>query len=139
MRNLGFKQCPADSCVLRSMETGNFSLMVVIHVDDILVVGNKQRCDKLCFDLNRSVSINNLGQLSWYTGCSFIRDRSRGPLTISQQALVEYMLERFDVRTDKNILASPSVKLDEFDPNESGDNWPFREAVGSLMWVANQT
>ena len=54
-------------------------------------------------------------------------------------AFVDKMLERFDVRTDRNIQASPIVKLDEFDPDESGSNGRFREAVGSLMWVAHQT
>ena len=32
-----------------------------------------------------------------------------------------------------------SLKLEEFDENEPVVDWPFRELVGCLMWLANQT
>ena len=31
------------------------------------------------------------------------------------------------------------VKLDEFDEDEKSENWPFRELVCSLMWLAIST
>ena len=31
------------------------------------------------------------------------------------------------------------VKLTEFDKNEVWENFPFRELVGALMWLATQT
>ena len=29
--------------------------------------------------------------------------------------------------------------MEDFDPTEPEGDWPFREVVGSLMWLANQT
>ena len=35
----------------------------VVRVDDIFAVGQKKRCDRLCVDLNRTIPVNNLGDL----------------------------------------------------------------------------
>ena len=39
-----------------------------MHVDDIFAVGQKERCDRLCVDLNRTVPVKNLGDSKWYGG-----------------------------------------------------------------------
>ena len=113
--------------------------MVVVHVDDILLAGKKDRCDRLYSDLKLMVPINNLGELSWYTGCSLKRDRSHVLPTISQQAFIEMMLDQFGTHTTSSTPACTSARLNEFNANEPEGDWSFREAVGSLMWVSNQT
>ena len=73
MRGLGFEQCGADAFLTRLVE-GAVSIVVVVHVDDIIAMGLKSRCDKFCEDLNQFVPISNLGELRWYAGCRFSRD-----------------------------------------------------------------
>ena len=46
MKILGFEQCPADACVMRSIESGSVSIVTVVHVDDIFAGGRKDRCDQ---------------------------------------------------------------------------------------------
>ena len=46
MRDLGFKQCEADGCVIRLIEKGAVSIVVVVHVDDIFAMRLKSKCDK---------------------------------------------------------------------------------------------
>ena len=58
------------------------SMIAVVHVDDIFTVGRKDRCDRFGEDLNCLVPINNLGELRWYAGCHYSRDRINGLLTI---------------------------------------------------------
>ena len=72
--------------------------------------------------------------MTWYGGCHYSRDKERGLLTISQQAFRERLVEKYSHGSSTSIPASPGVKLEGF---EGG--WPFREVVGSLMWLANQT
>ena len=85
MGGLGFEQCEADACVMRLVEEGAVSIVVVVHVDDLFAIGLKSRCDKFCEDLNQFVPINNLGELRWYAGCRFKRDWDAGTLTVSQK------------------------------------------------------
>ena len=139
MKSLGFEQSPADACVMRLIESVSVSIVTVVHVDDIFAVGLKARCDQFCEDLNRLVPINNLGRLRWYAGCRFSRDWDAGTLTISQQAFAENTAARFNVNSGRNTPLSTGLKLEEFDENEPVGDWPFRELVGCLMWLANQT
>ena len=60
-------------------------------------------------------------------------------MTISQQAFAENTAARFDVSSGRNTPLSTGLKLEEFNENEPVGDWPFRELVGCLMWLANQT
>ena len=48
-----------------------------MHVDDIFALGKKERCHQFGEDLNRMVSVKNLGELKWYSGCFYERQRGR--------------------------------------------------------------
>ena len=106
-----------------------------VHVDDIFAVGRKERCDWFCEDFNHLVPINNLGELRWYAGCHYSRDK----VTISQKSFTEKTVKQFGVTTGRNTPLSTDAFLEEFDEDEPDEMWPFRELVGSLMWLATQT
>ncbi|MEP3107990.1 MAG: reverse transcriptase domain-containing protein [Hyphomicrobiales bacterium] len=139
MNSLGFEQSPADACVMKLVESGSVSIVTVVHVDDTFDAGLKARCDQFCEDLNNLVPINNLGELSWYAGCCVSSDWDAGTLTTSQQAFAEKTAARFDVRSGRTNPLLASAKIEEFDENEPVGDWPFRELVGCLIWLANQT
>ena len=139
MKSLGFEQSLADACVLRLVESGTFSIVTVVHVGDIFAVGRKARCDQFCEDLNRLVPINKLGELRWYDGCRYSRDWDAGTLTISQQAFAENTTLKFGVSSGRRNLLDKGLQLEEFDATEPEGDWPFRELVGCLMWLANPT
>lgn len=72
MRGLALEQYYADVCVMRLVEVGAVSTVVVaevVHVDHIFTTGFESMfCDKFCEGLNQFVPINNLGELRWYAG-----------------------------------------------------------------------
>ena len=68
IKRLGFEQCMTDVCVFRLIEDARVAITAVVHVDDIFAVGQKERCDRLCVDLNRTIPVKNLGDLKWYGG-----------------------------------------------------------------------
>ena len=129
---------PASTCWLPLLASLELSVTVV-HVDDIFAVGWKARCDQLCEDLNRLVSINNFGELRWYAGCRYSRDWDAGTLTISQQAFAENTVLKFGVSSGRRNPLEKGLKLKEFDATEPEGDWPFRELVGCLMWLVSQT
>ena len=59
MNGLGFEQCEADAWVMRVLEKGAVSIEEVVHVSDMFMI----TCEKICWDLNQFVPINNLGEL----------------------------------------------------------------------------
>lgn len=137
--SLGFVQCLADPCVFRLIEDGRVVITIVVHVDDIFAVGEKERCDQFGRDLNEKVPVKNLGDLRWYSGLYYERDLERGTITVSQQTYAEELAEEYGVKWGKSIPLSAGMKLEEFDVEEPATSFPFRELVGSLMWLATQT
>ncbi|CAB1098478.1 unnamed protein product [Ectocarpus sp. CCAP 1310/34] len=90
-------------------------------------------------DLNTMVPVKNLGDLRWYSGCFYERDWDAGTLKISQQTYAEELGMEFGVEYGKEIPLPVGLKLSEFDQDEEVVSWPFRELIGSLMWLATQT
>ena len=50
-------------CVFRLIEDGHVAITAVVHVEDVFAVGQNERCDRLCTDLNRTIPVKNLGEL----------------------------------------------------------------------------
>ena len=139
--DLGFEQCLADACVFRLMEEGLVVLTLVVHVDDVFSVGKKERYEKFCRDLGKMVPVKDLGPLSWYSGCFYERDRESGRLTISQENYALELAADYGIEWGKSVPlgVGVGVKLGEFDVDEEDVMMPFRELIGSLMWLAMMT
>ena len=75
----------------------------VVHVDDVFAVGQKERYDRLCVNLNRTTLAKKLCKLKWYGGCRYSRDRERGTLTISQQSFAEELANKFRVTSVQSV------------------------------------
>ena len=103
-----------------------------VRVDDIFAVGKKERCDQFGEDLNRMVPVKNLGELKWYPGCFYERDREAGRL----KTCTEELGEKFDVKWGGSIPLPTTCNLCEFDVDEPTIGRVFLELIGSLLWIA---
>ena len=139
MVGLGFEQCETDPCMFRMVESSDVTMLVVVHVDDVFSIGTKDKCVKFGADLNGYVPTTDLGELRWYAGLRFERDRLYGTIKISQQAVAESVVAKFGVTSNRDTPMSMGLKLEEFDPDEPNVTEPFRSIVGHLMWLANNT
>ncbi|CAB1104743.1 unnamed protein product [Ectocarpus sp. CCAP 1310/34] len=88
------------------MEEGHVIMIIVVHVDDIFAVGQKER--------ERAVED-------------------------SQQRFAEALAAEYGIEWGQSVPLPVSLKLSDFDVNKASADVPFRELVGSLMWLATQT
>ena len=139
LKTLGVQQCLAGACVFRLVEEERVAIIAVVHVDDISAVGLKSRCGVVRDELNRMVPVKTLGELRWYGGCHYTQEREMGTLTISQKPFADELVKTFCVTSTKSFPLRVGVKLETFDEDERVENWPFRELVGSLMWLSIST
>ena len=91
LKRIGFEQCLSDPCVLRFMMGDEGLGMVVIHVDDILFGGLKRIGEFVVQALGDSLPTKNLGEVIFFLGCAFRRDR--GTIEISQERYIRSVLE----------------------------------------------
>ena len=85
------------------------------------------------------VPVKNLGELRWYSGLYYERDLKAGTLSVSQQTFAEDLAQKYNVSWGSRTPMGTSVKLNEFSDGDPVITFPFRELVGSLMWLATQT
>ena len=117
------------------VEEGRVATIAVEHVDDIFAVGLKSRCDVFRDELNRMVPVKDLGEVGWYGGCHYTREREMDTLTTSQKTFADKLVKTFCVNSKQDVPLRVGVNLEEFDEEERVENWPFRELVGNLMWT----
>ena len=60
LKSLGFAQSLADAFAFRLIEAGSVAVIAVVQADDIFVVDQKERLDRLCEDLNHLVPSTTL-------------------------------------------------------------------------------
>ena len=131
----GMEQCMTDPCVLRLIREGKLVLILAVHVDDMAVAGTRIEVNKLLVTFNKDFETNDLGELSFFTGCTIIQDTEKGLTSISHKTFIETLARRFDVATTSPYPASPCTNLGARVEGESGGMWPYKEAVGGLMWL----
>ena len=136
---IGFEQCLSDPCILRLVINGDLVGAVVLHVDDIIFGGASSVSRTVVDVLNDTLPTKHLGDLSWYMGVEYKRDKEKRVIELSQTSYIRSVLERFDISRSSSLPAAPSVNLRPVKDDNDAKNVPFREVVGCLMWIANQT
>lgn len=139
LKRIGFEHSLSDPCVLRFIMGDDVVGMVAIHVDDILYAGSKNLAEVVAAALGDSTPTKNMGEVKFFLGCAFMRDREAGTIEISQEIYIRSVLERFNICRTSSIPASLANENRSLMEDEGAGDVPFREVVGSLMWIANQT
>ena len=79
----GMEHFMTDHCVFRLIREGKVLLILTVHVDDMAVAGTGVEVDKLLVTLNTDFTMNDLGELSFFTGCSIIQNTENGVLKLN--------------------------------------------------------
>ena len=133
--NHGMEQCKADPCVFRKIVNGVVVLVLAVHVDDMAVAGPRDEVDKLLVTLNEDFTMVDLGGLTFFTGCAVMQDTKNGVTKINQKTFIETIARRFDVTTTARYPATAGANLGPRMEGESSGTWPYREAIGALLWL----
>ena len=147
MTAIGFEQAKADSCVFRKIVDGEAEIVVVVDVDDIVAHAKDQAAmDRFAEELGQKFKLKNMGDAGYYMGCHIVRNRKARELKFDQHLYVESMVKRFDVKKAANVPGTSGVptlsKANEprnSEEKEEMRKFPYREAVGALMWTATMT
>jgi hypothetical protein len=139
LKAFGFEPLITDPCVYVLKKDGKIIAILLIYVDD-MVLGSRfnEVKKKLLTDMDTLFEMKDLGPLKYFLGIHL--QRSKYTLTLSQEGFSDKILERFNM-TDCNPAKSPGTvnKKQEEDTDMDlplGPEVPYREAVGSLIYLA---
>ena len=98
------------------------AITAVVHVDTIFAIGQKERWERLCVDVHRTIPVKKVGELKRYGGCCYSRGRKRGTLTRSEQNFAKELMKKFSVTSVHSVPLRVGIKLEEFDGYEKTES-----------------
>lgn len=111
-----------------------------MYVDDILICSNDDlRTEQIKQKLADKFEIKDLGPVNYCLGID-IR-QTEGKITLSQENFIREVLSRFEM-TECKAVRSPvvlGVKLELNSSEKKEEVYPYRELIGSLMYIAVAT
>jgi hypothetical protein len=136
----GFEQSSADPCMFTKQE-GDDLLTILIYVDDGLIVGPRDKVDKIKNYLFSKFKMRDLGEAKKFL--SFEIENSKDSIFISQRSFIEKIVEKFgmsDCKVRQTPLNAGTKELKSNDQKELFEDINlFQQAVGSLLFLANGT
>jgi len=129
-----------DPCLYKRYRSGKLTI-VGLYVDDFRIAADdKNDLDELVAHFKVNYSVKVLPS-SWWLGMKIEHDRTKGTLKISQEQYILNMLQRFNM-VDCKPTSTPAIpnskliKTPDSDKDSEALKFPYREAVGSLLWAA---
>lgn len=147
LREFGLEQSKTDTCLYFKLFGGKM-LFVTIYVDDFLIFTN---CRKMKKKLKRYLcsrfQMKDIGEAKFCLGLRISRNMERGELTLDQEKYVEELLEKYQMKNCHPVSTpfEPSERLDKSmcptstKEQEEMTKVPYKEAVGSLLYLAQAT
>lgn len=135
LATIGLYQLQSEPCPFANEPA---TVIMIIYVDDALVVGkDADECTRVVSKIEEKFKIKRLkGEI--FVGIEIKRDESG--IFLSQRRYTEVVLRRFHM-TDAKGASGPVIDIDllfeQTDPRPTSA--PYREAIGSLMYLANST
>jgi hypothetical protein len=138
MKRAGLVPTNADPCVYVDKNTRTF-VLIYEYVDDILIIsGNQERERQIKDFLSKTFRIKDFGLAKYCLGIQI--EQNENEICLSQAEYIREILKRYRMEDCKPVLTPLAVgfKLSELHSEDDNEdtNFPFRELIGALMYVA---
>ena len=136
--SLGFKSSPNDPCLyIRHNSSG--IIIIALYVDDLLIVGSiHKEIINIKRELSKHFEMKDLGQVTSMLGIEVCRNRKERKIFLSQSQYASTVLQKYGMHSC-NPVATPMEREYATYNNNADDslafNMPYREAIGSLMYL----
>lgn len=133
-----FKESYTDKCIYRGIVNDEV-VYLVLFVDDGLIVNKSKVAIQVVINKLKGSFEITVTEINSFIGMQIERDRANKRMFVHQSAYTRNLLRKFNFDNAKGVCipADPHTILTNVDSNDSElVNVPFREAVGSLMFLS---
>ena len=139
---MGFKKAAHDQCLFVKISKDRQLTLVANYVDDLLIASQvASNVSDFEAAFSRHLSVKIMGEAKRILRWQIDRDGS-GSVIVTQQAYIERLLAAFGME-DSNPCPTPSAKAqrltDAGEESDTGSQFQYRQAIGSLMYLTNNT
>ena len=140
MHQCGLRRSEYDPCVYWCNTEIGF-LIVALYVDDGLIMSQSaQLLQEMLRKLQHAFQITH-GEIGTYVGMEITRNRRNREIVITQTAYIERKLHQFGMADSRPQPTPLDVHTVPRVNNNTGTRaeFPYREAIGSIVYLATQT
>lgn len=135
LEKYGLIQLQTEQCVFKN-KSG--SLYLGIYVDDGIIIGkNDQEIDKVLIELSNNFEITVVNDPKTFVGLEI--DKTEDGIFLHQTSYAERVLDRFNMSDTKGADTPMISGQDKLKHNAKDLKFPYRQAVGSLLYLSNKT
>jgi hypothetical protein len=141
----GFKTDESSPCLFVKRTNAEIAI-IGIYVDDIVMVGSDAAVAAAMAALKAKFKVKDLGMLSFCLGLQV--SQTRTGVLLHQASYIKKVLKRFNMGEVLHATKTPMVvrtlrpESDVFGPRRGSekvleDQYPYKEALGALLYLAN--
>lgn len=143
LESIGFKKSPVNPCVYTYLD-----IIIIIYVDDLLIGSTDiQKLNGVKTTLQRKFKMYDLGEIKDILNIQIDRVGETGEIKLTQKRYIKDLLQKFDMENcnASNTPLNPDIRLTKLGQTETIEEMkkmstkPYRELVGSLIYLANAT
>ena len=134
LKKLNLREVTGERCVFVGTD-----IILAIHVDDgIIVFKNKNKADNLLMQLQQEFKITIDKNPTEFLGMEIIKNNSYECLEISQNKYTREVLEKFGM-AEARPVDTPAIGGERPDNDQKNQNFPYRQAVGRLLYLSSRS
>ena len=135
IEKLGLKRNIADDCIYSSCNNGGV-LIIALYVDDLLIgCSDMEKLQEVKLELSKRFRMKDLNEARKCLGFEIERDLKAGTLRLCQRKYSEKILARFEMSSANGCSTPMETGIDLNAESEAVTDVPYRQAIGSLMYL----
>jgi len=141
---MGFTKLISDTCIYLKRFSHQLCI-VAVYVDDIVIAASTlQLVNEVKNTFKGRFQMKDLGAISTLLGCRIIQNTTLSTLTMDQSFNAKNILKTFSHMSSEVPMSSATNLTTADSPITQEDKdlmlkFPYRQAIGSLLWLAGGT
>ena len=140
---LGFKSLPGSPCLFRQKNGPNAVSYIGVYVDDMIITSySLEKVEQIKQAFKDEFELKDNGEITYLLGVNMIHDKVNRTISLNQTNYIERLIETFNAqerRSRKYPINGLLVSNPPVINSEVKSDLPYRELLGSLLYISNFT
>ena len=144
LQSMGFKRMQSEHCLYLYQNADDFCI-ISLYVDDLVIAGSSKKItNHVKGKLSSQYSMKDLGDIDEILGCKVKVDPLQSTVSIHQQKYLDSILDKYldpqlsqlATPADPKLVLSQTSSPTTQEEKDTMKGIPYRELVGSLLWLS---
>jgi len=145
LHSINFRRLVSEHCLYFRQDEDGQVCIISLYVDDLVIAGSSREIiDEVKAQLSAYYKMKDLGVVNHILGCEAKHNEETGETYLSQYQYAKSAVEKFlpeemlkiDTPCDPSVILSKNMSPKSPEEAREMEGVPYREAVGTLLWLS---